>query len=240
MGPEGIVISALFCGALCIDQSQALMPYLINGLKICEKEKITPAKTANATFVMYVMGVLLAVFIVIVASYHFGTPTGYNWSYQRIPTMAFRAAEPDVLRLQALKQLEESRNLTPLQRITNIHPKDGLKFGGFIWAAGLGFVFVIVFAVLRLRVPWWPLHPCMFLIWATYPLSVMSNSFLMGWMIKKSAVKFGGNRVVQKLKPLAVGTIAGEIFGALVFMVVGLIYFWATGKKPITYRYFPR
>jgi hypothetical protein len=240
MGPEGIVISALFCGALCIDQSQALLPYLINGLKICEKEKISPAKTANTTFVMYVMGVALAVFVVIVASYHFGTPTGYNWSFQRIPTMAFRAAEPEVLRLQSLKQLKESQNLTPWQRITHIHPKDGFKFDGFLWAAGTGFVFVLIFAILRLRVSWWPLHPCMFLIWATYPLSVMSNSFLIGWFIKKCAIKFGGNRVVQKLKPLAIGTIAGEIFGALTFMVVGLVYFWVTGKKPITYRYFPR
>jgi hypothetical protein len=240
MGPEGIVVSALFCGALCIDQSQALMPYLINGLKICEGQKISPVKTANTTFVMYVMGVALAVFVVIVASYHFGTPTEYNWSFQRIPTMAFRAAEPEVLRLRALKQLDESRQLTPIERITHIKPKDGFKRDGFVWAAGTGFLFVLVFAILRLRVPKWPLHPCLFLIWATYPLSVMSNSFLMGWVVKKCALKFGGNRVVQKLKPLAIGTIAGEIFGALVFMAVGAIYYWVQGKNPINYRYFPR
>lgn len=235
MGPEGIVISALFCGVLCIDQSQALLPYLVNGLKICEGSRISPAKAAGATFAMYVLAVALAVFVVIVASYHFGTPTGYHWSYQRIPTMAFRAAQPEVLRLKALDSLEESRHLAPLERLRHIQPKPG-----FGWAAGTGFVFVLIFAVLRLRVPWWPLHPCLFLIWATYPLSVMSNSFLIGWVIKRQTVKFGGNRVVQKLKPLAIGVIAAEIFGALVFMAVGAIYFWVQDKTPLSYRYFPR
>ncbi len=235
MGPEGIVISALFCGALCIDQSQALLPYLVNGLKICEGAKITPGKTAGTTFVMYVAGVALAVFVVIVASYHFGTPSGYNWSFQRIPTMAFRAAEPDVMRLKALDKLEESQHLTPLERLQHIQPKPG-----FLWAAGTGFVFVLVFAFLRLRIPRWPLHPCLFLIWATYPLAAMSQSFLMGWLIKRFALKYGGVKVVNKLKPLAIGVIAAEIFGALVFMVVGALYFWIQGKNPLSYRYFPR
>ena len=235
MGPDGIVISALICGALCIDQSQALLPYLVNGLKICEGARISPAKAAGTTFTMYVLGVALAMFVVIVASYHFGTPVDYHWSYQRIPQMAFRAVQPEVMQLKALDLLEESRQLSPLERLRGIKPKPM-----FAWAAGTGFVFVLVFAVLRLRVPWWPLHPCLFLIWATYPLSVMSHSFLIGWMIKKCALKYGGNRVVRTLKPLAIGTIAGEIFGALVFMVVGVIYYFHTGDKPITYRYFPR
>jgi len=235
MGPEGIVISALFCGVLCIDQSQALLPYLVNGMKICEGSRISPNKAAGATFAMYVAGVALAVFVVIVASYHFGTPTGYHWSYQRIPTMAFRAAEPEILRLKSLDSLDESQRLAPLERLRHIQPKPG-----FLWAAGTGFVFVLVFAMLRLRVPWWPLHPCLFLIWATYPLAVMSNSFLIGWIIKRYTVKFGGNRMVQRLKPLAIGVIAAEIFGALVFMVVGAVYFWVQDKTPLSYRYFPR
>ncbi|MDX9979528.1 MAG: hypothetical protein RBU25_05695 [Lentisphaeria bacterium] len=235
MGPEGIVISALVCGALCIDQSQALLPYLVNGLKICEGAKITPGRTAGATFAMYVVGVALAVFVVIVASYHFGTPSGYQWSYQRIPTMAFRAAEPEVMRLQALDKLDESQQLAPLERLAHIQPKPG-----FLWAAGMGFVGVLVFAFLRLRIPRWPFHPCLFLIWATYPLAVMSQSFLIGWIIKRFAVKYGGAKVVNRLKPLAIGVIAAEIFGALVFMVVGAIYFWVQEKNPLSYRYFPR
>ncbi|OGV87274.1 MAG: hypothetical protein A3K19_13250 [Lentisphaerae bacterium RIFOXYB12_FULL_65_16] len=235
MGPTGIVISALVCAVLCIDQSQAFMPYLINGLKISETLKVRVTTMATTTFGMYVIALLIAVPIVLVASYDFGTPTQYHWSYYRVPTMAFRAAEPEILKLKATGTLEQSEALSGWQRLAHIRPP-----AKFLWAAGSGFVLVIVFAILRLRVPWWPLHPVLFLIWATYPLAAMSHSFLIGWMVKKASVRFGGNRLVEKLKPFMVGVIAGEILGALFFMIVGAVYYFATGEKPLSYRFFPR
>jgi hypothetical protein len=68
----------------------------------------------------------------------------------------------------------------------------------------------------------------------------MSHAILFGWLIKKLCVRFGGNRLVLKLKPLAVGVIAADIVGALIFMIAGAIYFFVTGDQPKSYRYFPR
>jgi uncharacterized integral membrane protein len=65
-------------------------------------------------------------------------------------------------------------------------------------------------------------------------------SFLIGWMVKKAAVRFGGQHMVKKLKPLMIGIISAEIAGALVFMIVGAVYYFHTGEKPISYRFFPR
>jgi hypothetical protein len=235
MGPTSIVLSALVCGVLCIDQSQALMPYLTNGLKIGEKLRLRPLPLATTTTAMWLVGILLAITVVLVVSYDFGTPTQYHWSYYRVPTMPFRAAEPALMQLKATDRLEASEGLSGWERLRNMKPERA-----FVWAAGTGFLGVIVFSFLRLRVPWWPLHPVLFLIWATYPLAAMSNSFLLGWMIKKLSLRLGGNRMVQRLKPFAIGVIGGEICGALVFMLVGAIYFFWTGSKPIPYRYFPR
>jgi hypothetical protein len=235
MGPTSIAISALVCGVLCIDQSQALMPYLTNGLKIGETLRLKPLALAGSSTAMWLAGIALAVTVVLVASYDFGTPTQYHWSYYRVPTMPFRAAEPALMQLKATDALADSEGLSGWERLRHLKP--GRLF---LWAAGTGFLGVIVFSFLRLRVPWWPLHPVLFLIWATYPLAAMSNSFLMGWMIKKMSLRFGGNRLVQRLKPFAIGVIGGEICGALVFMVAGAVYFFCTGHKPITYRYFPR
>jgi hypothetical protein len=211
------------------------MPYLTNGLKISETLRLPVSKMATTTFGMYVIAVLVAVPIVLIVSYDFGTPTQYHWSYYRVPTMAFRAAEPEILKLKATGTLEQSEALSGWQRLGHIRPP-----AKFVWAAGSGFVLVIVFAVLRLRVPWWPLHPVLFLIWATYPLAAMSHSFLIGWMVKAGSVRFGGHRLVEKLKPFMVGVIAGEILGALLFMIVGAVYYFATGEKPLSYRFFPR
>ena len=235
MAPTQLVLSGLFCTLLCIDQSQGLMPYLINGLKICERVKLRPQRVARVTLWMYVVGVLLAVVIVLCANYHFGTCTNYNWSYQRVPTMPFRALETEVLKLDAVGALEEAEHLPWHQRFNRIMPKES-----FLWAAGFGFAAVLVFSMLRLRIPWWPLHPVMFLLWATYPMSFTCWSFLIGWAVKKAAVRFGGQHMAKKLKPLMIGIIAGEIIGALVFMVIGAVYYFNTGEKPISYRFFPR
>jgi len=100
-------------------------------------------------------------------------------------------------------------------------------------------VAVIVFSILRLRLPWWPLHPMLFLLWATWPMVVISHSFLLGWAIKKTVVRFGGSSLVRKLKPLMVGIIAGEVAGAFFCMLAGIIYYICTGEKQLSYRFIP-
>jgi hypothetical protein len=81
----------------------------------------------------------------------------------------------------------------------------------------------------------------MFLLWATYPMAATCHSFFVGWMIKKGAVRFGGTQMVRKLRPFMIGVIAGEIMGAMTFMIVGAVYFFVqNGLKPKAYRYFPR
>jgi hypothetical protein len=234
IGPAGIVISGLVCAVLCIDQSQALMPYLVNGLKIGESVKLKPARTGGVTFLMYVLGVAVAVPIVLCASYQEGATT-YFWGYHRIPTMAFRAAQTEVLQLKAQGQLRQSEQLGWLERLRSIKPKKQ-----FLWAAGSGFVLVLIFAMLRLRLTWWPLHPVLFLVWGTYPLAVLSASFFIGWFAKKMVVRFGGDRLLKRIRPMMIGVIAGEICGALVFMIAGAVYYFVTGDKPVSYRFFPR
>ena len=234
MKPEAIVISALVCMVLCINQGEALMPYLCNGLKLCEKAELSLPKVTGISLGMYIAGVLLAVVVVLGASYDVGTPIGYTWSYKRIPTMPFRNVEPEVMQLKATGLFENAEELPWYKRLSYTQPKKN-----FLWAAGFGFVAVIVFSILRLRLPWWPLHPMLFLLWATWPMVVISHSFLLGWAIKKTVVRFGGSSLVRKLKPLMVGIIAGEVAGAFFCMLAGIIYYICTGEKQLSYRFIP-
>ena len=235
MGPTPIVIAAFVCIILCIDPCHAMIPYLVNGLKLADRTAVRPAVLARANLMLYLAGALVAVAAVLVFSYEFGTPAQYYWSYQRVPTLPFRAAQPVMMQLKAIGALEASESLSGWERLLALRPT-----GAFLWAAAFGVIGVLGFSFLRLRTRWWPLHPCLFLLWETYPLSAMSHPFLLGWLIKKLCLRFGGNHLVAKLKPFAVGVISAEIMGALVFMAVGLIYYLHTGEKPKTYRYFPR
>jgi hypothetical protein len=235
MPPGTIIVAGFVCMVLAVDQSQALMPYLINGLRICEKAALRPLQAARLSAALYVAGVLLAVAVVLVATYDLGAPTNYGWSHHRIPTLPFRAAEPELLRLKAMGSLDAAETLPWTERLDRLMPTDN-----FTWAFGAGFLLVLVCSALRLRLPWWPIHPAMFMLWATYPMATTCWSFFFGWLIKVCTLRFGGNRSAITLKPLMIGVIAGEIMAALVFMVAGAIYFFGTGQKPLIYRYFPR
>lgn len=234
MSPTGIVIAGIICAVMCIDQSQSLLPYFINALRVGDRMKIKERTNAGLSMGLYVSGVILAIGLVLTVLYTMGTPQ-YGYANHRVPTMAFRAAQTEALNLRGKDRLEDSERLSGIERIKNIKPKPL-----FLWAAGSGFFLVLLFAFLRLRFTWWPLHPLLFLVWTTYPIGVMFHSFLIGWIVKKIVLRYGGNRLVQKLKPLMFGVIAGEVMGAVFFMVVGAIYYFWTGEKPTSYRFFPR
>jgi hypothetical protein len=176
----------------------------------------------------------LALVVILGCAYSIGINHS-GFAHWRVPTIPFRAASPHVTRLEAQGNVERSRNLSGFERIANIRPTKE-----FMGAFGTGFVFVLIFAFLRLRFTKFPLHPLLFVVWATCPLSNFFQSFLIGWLIKVMVQKYGGNAMIQKLKPLAFGVVAAEVVGALIFMIVGAVYYFTTGDLPISYTYFPR
>jgi len=234
MGPRGVLIGGIICAVMCIDQSQGLMPYFINGLKICTNLKVRPARVGFSAVTVYVLGLAVAVPIVIWANYNFGIPR-YDYSYRRIPTMSFRAADTETNSLKLSDELDESENFGPLERFTKLRPKKS-----FPWFAGAGVALVVLCSVLRLRFSWWPLHPVLFLVWTTYPLRMFSTSFLIGWFVKTMVTRLGGHRAYEACRPLMFGAIAGDVLGALLFMIVGAVSYAQTGTLPIIYRFFPR
>lgn len=235
-GPEGMIIVGLLCIAICIDPSMAVMPYFVNAVKICDDHGVGSARAGVSSIGVYAAGVAVAIFVALWANYNVGIGRD-GWSYSRVPTMPFRHSVKEVVELKNADDLAASEGLGPLARFSpaNIRPKPL-----FLWAFGSGFVLVLLFSVLRIRLSWWPLHPVLFLVWATWPMHCFFHSFLLGWLVKTTVTRFGGHRLYRKTKPFMIGAIAGDVLGALVFMVVGAIFYGVTGKMPVAYRYFPR
>ncbi len=234
LGPKALIIVGLVCVVLSLDPSQSLMAYFTNALRMSTRLKLNPAKTAATAWGTYAAGLALATVVVLWAQYNHGC-TKYGWSFQRVPTMSFRPADTAVDSLEARGVREESENLTPIQRLTRIQPETK-----FLWAAGTGFALVLLTSWLRLRLPWWPLHPILFLVWSSYSAATLHHSFLLGWFIKVMATKYGGQQIYHRLKPTMAGLIAGDLFGVFVFMIVGAIYYMVTGDPPVLYRVYPR
>ena len=235
LGPGAIVILGLLCAVLTIDPRETLMPFVVNGLKICDDQKVRPGRVGLAAGGTYLAGLALAVLVVFWASYNYGAPRQDGWAYKSVPVMPFKAGSKHIAQLEYSGQLDAARDKGPIERVTTMGPNPK-----FLWAVGIGVALVLVCSILRLRYTWWPIHPVIFLVWMTFPLSHFSHSFLLGWLIKAGVTKFGGGRAYRRAIPLMIGIIAGDLLGGLVFMAYGAAYYFTTGTLlDKVYKIFP-
>jgi len=231
MGPKAIVITAMLASIFAFDPCQSLMPYFVNALKACDNLGVKPPRLMWWTGATYAAGLALAIVVVLWANYNFGFRETAVTTHG-VPTGPYNLADKSVAELSASGELAASESLSPLERLSNLRPEEG-----FVWWAGIGFVLVLIMGAMRLRFSWWPLHPVLFLVWATWPMAQMSHSFLLGWIIKVSVTRIGGYKSYRTLKPLMIGVIVGDLLGAGLWMAVGAIYYGLTGLIPTAERY---
>ncbi len=232
MGPSVYTTIALVCAVLTIDPRECLMPFIANGLKLCQDKSVPPSRSGFPVAVAVLLALAAAVPVVLWAGYNYGLP-GDSWALYFVPRMPFDAAMREFGKLDSA-QLAQTMSLSDLGRLASMKPDVD-----FVAWAGAGLGLVLLFNVFRMRLTWWPLHPILFLVWGTYPLSHFSWSFLAGWGIKSMVTKFGGAGAYDRAKVVMVGLIAGELLGGFGWMIAGAIYYAVTGTQPPDYRIFP-
>jgi hypothetical protein len=77
---------------------------------------------------------------------------------------------------------------------------------------GLGLGLTGAVMALRARFYWWPVHPVGLLAFASFGLDRMWLSFLLGWLIKVSVLKFGSGGLLRAGRRYFVGFILAEFF----------------------------
>ncbi|HEY7089564.1 MAG TPA: DUF6785 family protein [Tepidisphaeraceae bacterium] len=86
-----------------------------------------------------------------------------------------------------------------------------------------GFIVTSFLAFMRLRFPWWPLHPVGYLMMMTYPQAHLWFSIMLGWLARTIILRFGGARLYTEAKPVFIGLIVGESIAAGFWLVVGIV-----------------
>jgi hypothetical protein len=234
MGPKAVVILGIMTVILTLDPRECLMPFVVNGLKMCDNAGVRPSRTGWGAMGAFVLGMGVAIPVVFYANYNGAGPQNDAWAYVNMPKFPFDAAERTAGKLALSQQLEESVNLSTWQRLSRANPDPK-----FLWSAGIGLVLALSFSMLRLRFTWWPIHPIIFLVWGTYPMANFSHSFLLGWLIKVIVTKFGGGQKYRQVTVLMFGAIAGDILGGIIFMIYGASYYGITDLPPKSYMVFP-
>jgi hypothetical protein len=211
---------------LCQDPRECLMPYVATSIKVADDAKLR----IQRIFWVLVAGVVGALIVAFVATtwsmYNYGGISQTDgWSSRSVPTTCFDDATRQISELQETGRLSLSATLHGFSKLRLMEPAPAAL--GALFA---GLFAVVVFAGLRFRFKWFPLHPVLFLVWGSWPASCCWASFLVGWGVKELVVRFGGGKVYQNLKPIFIGLIAGELIAAGVTIVIEIIYFCITGE----------
>jgi hypothetical protein len=234
LGPESMLIMLMVTALLLIDPREAVMPFMVQGLKLVDMNRVSVGKTAAWGTVALVLAFAVAVPVTLYWQYDRGVMRVSDGWTRNVPRMPFDATVRAMERLKAQGVLEEAGQQSGMAWLRSISPNTPC-----VVAFGATFALVLLFAAGRLRFPRWPIHPVMFLVLGTFQSRTLAVSFLLGWLIKLAVTKYGGARVYQRLKPLMIGLIAGDLLGGLIPMVIGAIYYWATGEPPKPFQVLP-
>ncbi|MBT7301660.1 MAG: hypothetical protein HN849_19210 [Victivallales bacterium] len=227
LGLEQLMILLTVSMILVVDPRESLMPFMSTSLKLLEMKKVKIGRTASWSAMALVLGLAVALPLTLYFQYDRGVCWADSWSSKHTPRMQFDNIRGVKQKLEVQGRLEEAASIRGLARFANMRPT-----GACVLGLALGMVLVLGFVAARIRFPWWPLHPVLFLTWATEPQWRLCGAFMVGWLVKKMTTKYGGARVYQRLKPLMIGLIAGEVMGAIIPSIFGAIYFACTGEPP--------
>jgi hypothetical protein len=228
LGPKALVVVGLATLVLAADTRACLLPYIVNGVRLCDDQKVRPSRVGYAAIGAFVLALAVAVPVALWTDYSFGTNNRTDgFACYRVPRWVFNTASQEISKLSAFNLLEKSQNLSSGERIAQLSPNPT-----FLWMAGTGAVLVVAVSAMRLRFTWWPLHPIVFVVIGSLTTVQFAFSFLIGWAIKRAVTAFAGPKTYKTTKVFMVGVIAGETLGGFAFMIVVAVYYYFTGRTP--------
>ncbi len=234
LGPTGFLVLMIANVMVLSDPRQALFAFIANSLRLIDREGKASGKAAPVLGAVVLGGFLIAGVATLTMQYQRGVDANDWVAAELQPAMAFEHTSRQITNARAFGKFEEAEAAGGLAWLGGI---------GHDWQviglAGLGFALFVGCAFLMLRVPKWPLHPVIFVIWGTLPSMWFGWSFLIGWLIKISVVNMGGHSAYRKLTPLIAGLIAGEVLAALGWIAVGATYYFVNGTIPPRYSILP-
>jgi len=234
LGPQSVLIISLLCTIFMIDPREVLIPYVVNSFGLVDQLKMKISKVAQWSVVSLLVGLTVAVPVMLYFQYDRGVNSKDQWAVAWVPRFAFDEAVWVKQRLIAQDSLQTTNSLGGLSRLVEIAPDRGMVLWGLA-----GLTAVLLLSACRLRFPRWPIHPILFLVWYSYAGKMFAWSFLLGWALKVMATKYGGAAGYQKIKPFMIGIIAGDMLGAFVPFLYGLIHYFVTGDIPPAFAILP-
>ncbi len=234
LGPEAVLLLFLVSVILLIDPREAVMPFIVTALKLLDMRKMPLGSSSAALAGALALGLAVAIPVTLYFQYNNGATMTDGWATKAAPSIPFAETMKVTQRLSAQGTLEAAQTAGTWERITSVQADPVLLIS---FATGLGLT--LLFNAGRLRFAKWPLHPIFFIVFCSYAGYMVAFSFLLGWAIKLTVTKYGGEHGYHGLKPLMFGLIGGDLLGGLIPILIGWIYYLNTGVLPKAFSILP-
>ncbi|MGJ3241759.1 MAG: DUF6785 family protein [Opitutales bacterium] len=234
LGPETIIIMSIITAVFLMDPREAFMPFVVQALKLVEMRQVKVAPVVPWIGGAALLGFGVALPITLLWQYTGGFAYIDPWTSGNAGRLPFTDALLVQQQLEAQGALAQAESISGWARFT-LGAGDRVAWISFI----IGIVLTVGCAWLRLRFIRWPIHPLIFVIWFGWASTVFAISFLIGFLIKALVTKYAGEKIYQKLKPMMIGLVFGEILAGITAIVCNLILYAATGQPPERFMVLP-
>jgi len=176
----------------------SIMPSQLEGFKIAESARIKARQLAIAILIGIAIALPFAYHAALRTIYDLGGNLLNNWRVHNMPKQPFR-------------------ELSSILRNPRQTDWMGMQF------VGVGSVFALFLATMRMRFVWWPFHPVGYAVAFTErTIHWIWAPMLIGWSAKILALKYGGVRTYRKFLPFFLGLILGDFFMGGLWGIIGL------------------
>lgn len=233
LGPQAMVVLALVMTVFAYDVRESLMPFMMNAWQVSDRQKVRLSRLSVYFVVALVIALLIGTFATLYVQYDNGMSNVYSWARDHISRRYLDQSNNAMDNVYQSGQMLDDQP-TGLARLAAINPQKG-----FFLCISIGMAVAIALTFCRRRFSWWPLHPLLAVMWGTWPLTWFGPSFLLGWFARSMVVKFGGMGALRRVQVVAVGLIAGDLLGGLLWMVNGAMHYAVKGIRAPIYWIFP-
>ena len=197
IGPEGHMVLSLSNG-WAGDIKICLMAAVANGAKLGDLFGVRGTTLFWSMILAIVVSLVSSAWLVLAIAYEFGGVNLHYWFYHSMGTWSFKNAA--------------TMMTNPVEDWNILGPR------GVFTVIGAGVMVVLTY--LRHLFLWWPLHPIGFPVGGTYMMWYAWSSMFLGWLLKLTILKYGGQNLFQKLRPFFLGMVLGEVTHAGIWMVI--------------------
>jgi hypothetical protein len=95
------------------------------------------------------------------------------------------------------------------------------KFGEMM-AIFVGFGVAFLLQWLRVRIPWWPLHPLAFAVTSSWEINLVWRPLFLAWIFKSLILRYGGRGGFHRALPFFVGLMIGQFVVGSLWNIYGI------------------